>query len=337
MLSVEPGGKCVLEDTATKEIYIDTQGEIVLPSLPSGLLVKPALVWKIAPCIAETVKVSYLSRGFNWMANYVVELLDNILNITGWAEIENKSGTTFENARIKLIAGDVNRIREYGRYDEVNEYKYVLNAAVEPQAEEKSFFDYHMYTLLRPTTLKNNQTKQINIISSYNVPYKKYYQVDEYDEKADVVIEFENSKDSGLGIPLPKGTVKLYKLDEDDESLEFIGEDLIDHTPRDESIKLVTGKAFDIAFEYKETDKKRINGFEHHCYECTIKNHKEEPVEVHVGHTILGVWEIVSSSHEYIRKSSNDIEFVVNVPADGEEKVCFEYRIDKRIEITWKK
>ncbi|NLO82050.1 MAG: DUF4139 domain-containing protein [Clostridiales bacterium] len=337
LLSVESGGKCVLEDATTKEIYIDAQAEMVLPSLPSGLLVNPALVWKIVPCKAETVKVSYLSRGFKWMANYVVELLENTLNITGWAEIENKSGATFENARIKLIAGDVNRISRYGRYGELREYLYTTAEASEPMAEEKSFFDYHMYTLLRPTTLKNNQTKQINIISGSDVPYRKYYQLNVYDEKVDIIVEFENNKDSGLGIPLPGGKVKLYKLDEDDGSLEFIGEDLIEHTPKDEKIKLVTGKAFDIAFQYKEIDEKRINGYVHYQYEYVIKNHKEEQAEVHFEHRIRGIWEMVSSSHDYVKKSSDTIEFVVDVPADSEVKVSFEYRVDKRIEISWKK
>jgi hypothetical protein len=334
LLSVEVGGKCVLEDIVTKEIYVDAQAEIVLPSLPSGLLVKPALIWKIAPNNAEIIRVSYLSQGFKWMANYVVELLENTLNIVGWAEIENKSGTTFENAKVKLIAGDVNRIGEHHTIEDMREELYAIKEATAPQAEEKSFFDYHMYTLLHPTTLKNNQTKQINIISGVDVPYNKYYQLNVYDEKVDIVVEFLNTKESGLGIPLPKGKVKLYKLDEDDDSLEFIGEDLLHHTPKDESIKLVIGKAFDITFKYREVERKRINGFEHYRYEYVIKNHKEQSAEVHFQHRIWYLWEMVYSSHDYIKKSSSEVEFVVEVPADSEAKICFEYKIDKRIEIT---
>ena len=336
LLSVEEGGKGVLEDCATKEIYIDSQAEIVLPSLPSGLIVKPALVWKIAPSTTDTVKVSYLSRGFKWTVNYVVELLENALNIAGWAEIENKSGATFENAKVKLIAGDVNRVNELRQIEYFEDGVYV-NEAMALQAEEKSFFDYHMYTLLYPTTLKNNQTKQINILSGSNVPYKKYYQLEVYNKKVNIVVEFANTRESGMGIPMPKGKVKLYKVDEDDGSLEFIGEDFIDHTPKDENIKLKIGNAFDITFDCREVGRKKLNGFEHYRYEYTIKNHKDKPAEVHFTHKIWGVWEMVSSSHDYIKKSSSEIEFVVEVPANGKAVVCFEYRIDRRLEITLKR
>ncbi|MCM8901556.1 DUF4139 domain-containing protein [Caldicoprobacter algeriensis] len=336
LLSVEEGGRCVLEDYATKEIYIDSQAEIVLPSLPSGLIVKPALVWKIAPSKTDTVRVSYLSRGFKWIANYVVELSENVLNIAGWAEIKNESGATFENAKVKLIAGDVNRVNKGGRF-RYFDGEVCVNEATKCYAEEKSFFDYHMYTLLHPTTLKNNQTKQINILSGSNVPYKKYYQLNMYEEKVNIVVEFANTKESGLGVPVPKGKVKLYKMNEDDGSLEFIGEDFIDHTPKDESIKLRIGNAFNITFDCIEVERKKVNGFEHHRYEYTIKNHKGEPAEVHFEHEIRGVWEMVSSSHDYVKKSSDKIEFVVSVPADDEIKVSFEYKVDRRIEVMLRK
>jgi hypothetical protein len=334
LLSVENDGKCVLEDTSTMEIYIDTEGEIILPSLPSGLIVKPALIWKIEPKRAKKVNVSYLSRGFQWDANYVIELMDNTLSIVGWAEIENQSGATYENANIKLIAGDVKRVEEDESDYEMARGMKMYAAA--PQAEEKSFFDYHMYTLLHPTTLKNNQTKQINILSGSNVPYKKYYNLDTDEEKVNVIVEFENSKKSGLGIAMPKGKIKFYMADTDG-SLEFIGEDVIDHTPKDEIIKQTIGNAFDITFEYDQVDRKKINGFEHYRYECIIRNHKEEAAEVHLEHHIWGVWDMVYSSHDYIKNAASWLEFVVNVPADSEEKISFEYKIDRREEIFLKK
>jgi len=196
LLSVEGGGRCVLENNVTKEIYLDTQAELVLPSLPNGLIVKPALVWKIAPTSTDIVKVSYLSKGFNWVANYVVEILTSTLNIAGWAEIENQSGSTFEAAKVKLIAGDVNRITE----DDDDDYRisekieYMCTEMPSPQAEEKSFFDYHMYTLNNLTTLKDNQTKQINILNGQNVPYRKYYILNMREDKVNVVIEFANKE-----------------------------------------------------------------------------------------------------------------------------------------------
>ncbi|MDP4126824.1 MAG: DUF4139 domain-containing protein [Bacillota bacterium] len=251
LLSVEQTGRCVLEDNSTKELYIDTQAELVLPALPAGLIVKPALVWKIAPSNAESVKVSYLSQGFNWSANYVIELLQNTLNIAGWAEIQNQSGTTFENVKIKLIAGDVNRIGEDDNYD-IPLKVYEVEAMSAPQTREKSFFDYHMYTLLNRTTIKDNQTKQINILNGQNVPYKRYYRLNRHEDKVNVVIEFANAQKSGLGLALPKGKIKLYRADVADNSLEFIGEDFIEHTPKNEDITLTIGNAFDITFDYHE-------------------------------------------------------------------------------------
>ena len=137
LLSVEGTGRCVLEDSTTKEIYIDTQAELILPSLPSGLIVKPALVWKIAPTNTDKVKVSYLSRGFNWNANYVIELLESTLNIAGWAEIDNQCGTTFENAKVKLIAGDVNRIQNDDECD-IDNRMYICESAAAPRLREKA-------------------------------------------------------------------------------------------------------------------------------------------------------------------------------------------------------
>ena len=337
LLSVEGTGRCVLEDNDTKEIYIDVQDEIVLPSLPSGLIVKPALVWKIDKSMTKDVKVSYLSKGFKWNANYVIEILEETLNIAGWAEIENQSGTTFENAKIKLIAGDVKRIQDDDMYEVEDRRMYICESSAEPQAEEKAFFDYHMYTLNSLTTLKDNQTKQINILNGSHISYKKYYKLNINEEKANIIIEFANKKESGLGYALPKGKIKLYKADDADNSLEFIGEDSIDHTPKNEDIKLSIGNAFDITFDFSEVDRKKVNGFEHYKYECIIKNHKEETSEIRFEHNIWGVWEMVSSTYEYLKKTSELIEFTINAPADSEVTVEFEYKIDRRTEVVVKK
>lgn len=335
LLSVDPSGRCVLEDNSTKEIYIDTQAEIILPSLPSGLIVKPALVWKIGKSTSEDVKVSYLCEGFNWSANYVVEILEKTLNIAGWAEIENQSGATFENAKIKLIAGDVNRVEDDDKYV-LSKRVYLCEESEAPKVEEKAFFDYHMYTLASPSTLKNNQTKQINILNGLGIPYKKYYKLDRKSKKANVIIEFSNKKECGLGRPLPKGIIKLYKADEADNSLEFIGEDRIEHTPKDEDIILNIGNAFDISFISKEIERKKINGFEHFKYQYIIKNHKTETAEVHFEHYIWGIWEMVKTTHDYSKKSSNIVEFTVNVPADNEITVELEYKVDHRKEFIVK-
>jgi len=335
LLSVEGAGRCVLEDNESKEIYLDTQSEIVLPMLPSGLIVKPALVWKIAETNTDEVKVSYLSKGFNWNANYVIELKNQTLNIVGWAEIENQCGMTFENARIKLIAGDVKRIQKEN--DDYEAKMYVYESSAVPQAEEKTFFDYHMYTLSHLTTLKDNQTKQIKILGGSEIPYKQYYKLDLYEDKTDIIVEIQNKIENGLGLPIPKGKIKLYKADDADNSLEFIGEDSIDHTSKDEAITLSIGIAFDIAFDYSEIDRKKIGGYEHFKYKCIIKNRKDDDAEIRFEPYLQGIWEMVMSSHEHIKKSSNQIEYNIVVRADSEAKVEFEYRIDRRSEVIIKK
>lgn len=330
LLAAEGETGCVLEDCETREIYVDSGDELILPSLPAGLLVKPALIWKIEPAKAETIKVSYLSKGFNWQANYVVELEKDTLNIVGWAQIENESGTTFPDARIKLIAGDVNRVED-DFADRVIYNKLMSSAA--PAAEEKSFFEYHMYTLRQPTTLKNNQSKQICLLSAAAIPYQKHFEFDQYTEKAEVVIEFANRKASGLGLPFPKGKVKLYQADAADGSLEFIGEDELDHTPVDEVIKLVIGNAFDITFEYIELNHRKIAGFEHFTYEVKINNHRDESADIRFRHYMNGNWEMVSASHDFKQKDGWKVEFSLPVKADTEEKVRFEYKIDVRKEV----
>jgi len=335
LLSAESGGRCVLEDIETREIYLDTESEIILPSLPSGLIVKPALVWKTDGKSAENVQVSYLSSGFNWIANYVIELKDKTLNLIGWAEIENMSGMTFENAKIKLIAGEVNRIKN--EEDPLYKMNYVYESSAMPQAEEKAFFDYHMYTLNHPTTLKDNQSKQICILSGNQIPYKQYYKLDLDEENPDIIVELQNCKEDGLGIAMPKGKIKLYKEDDADHSLEFIGEDQIDHTPKDESIKLCIGKAFDITYEYNEVDRKKVGGFEHYKYECIIHNHKETEVEIIFEPYVWGVWEMVASSHDYTKRTATQLEYQIKVAANNEILVRFEYKIDRRTEVVVKK
>ncbi len=330
LLSAGSGGKAVLEDDTTKEIYMDTEDELVLPSLPSGLIVKPALVWKTDGKPSDHVQVSYLSKGFSWHANYVVELKEEALNIMGWAEIENKSGMTFENAKVKLIAGDVHRIEE-----ELTEKTYMVAESVSAyEPDIKAFFDYHMYTLGQKTTLKDNQSKQICILTGRDVPYQKYYKLGRYEDKADIIVELQNRKEQGLGIPMPEGKIKLYKEDDGDGALEFIGEDQIDHTPKNEAITLSIGKAFDIAFDYQKVDHRKVGGVEYYKYRCVIRNHKEREAEVRFEHYRRGVWEMENSSHEYVKVSAAEIEYRVLVPAEGEVSVEFEYKVDRRLEVN---
>ncbi len=329
LLSVEAEDKCVLEDNKTKEIYLDTEEEMILPSLPSGIMIKPALICKIENSRTENIKVSYLSNGFSWQANYVAELQEKTLSITGWAKIKNQSGANFNNAKIKLMAGDVKKINTKVKVQEI-EYRSIVKKEKAVETNENPFFDYHMYLLDHPTTLNNLEEKQINILSAQDVPYIKYYKLDLRNKKVDIVVELMNKKESGLGIVIPKGKVKFYKLDEADDSFEFVGEDLVNHTAKDEEIKLTLGNTFDITFEYQEKDVKRQRGFECYKFECTIKNHKKEDAIVHFEEHIWGIWKMLSASHQYKKRSSDLIEFIVTVPAERELIVAYEYKIDQR-------
>jgi len=344
---------CVFEDNKSKQIYISPkETNIILPSLPSGLIIKPALVWKLNKADktqAKEIKVSYLSKGFKWKANYVIELENETLDINGWAEIENECGTSFENVKIKLIAGDINRNSpDDFSLDECLELpnpNIVYSTTYVPSVEEKVFFDYHMYTLNYLTTLKNKQTKQINILNGSKIPYKQYYDINSREEKVNIIIEFENKKNNGLGIAIPKGIVKLYKTDEDDNSLEFIGEDSINHTPKNETIKLLIGQAFDIKVNHIQAGQKTIDDYVYYKEEYIIKNHKDTDAEIHLVEYTRGrnslfellrgirstSIEMVESSHEY-EQLAYKINYNIIVPANDEVKIEFEYRIHDPIQ-----
>ncbi|MCX8081893.1 MAG: DUF4139 domain-containing protein [bacterium] len=320
--------------------------DIEFPQLPEGLITKPTLVWSIVNNKPGThdVEVSYITGGINWVADYVAAVSDDekSISLTGWVTIDNRSGTDYENASLKLVAGDVFRVqRREGIVSDM-----VMKAAAIPSAEqfeERQLFEYHLYELQRKTTLKNNQTKQISLLTAPKVSVNKvytysgalysWYYYDNWqglqcNKKVGVNIEFKNSKENGLGIPLPKGTVKVYKADID-KSLQFIGENQIDHTPKDEKISLYLGNAFDIVGERKVTDHKKLAvNLYRDSYEIILRNHKKEPVVVKVIERQWGDWKVVQSSHEYKKEDATTLTFEVNIPADGETKITYtaEYR-----------
>lgn len=330
VLSAE--GTLIFEDVETKEIYLDSRDELVLPSLPEGLMVKPSLVWKIGETALEELKTSYISQGFSWTANYVVELKTDRLNIVGWAKIVNESGRTYENARLKLIAGEVKRVEDNLPYDRIEESR-MYPSSMKSAAEEKAFFDYHMYTLNQRTDLRDNQTKQVNIFLGEDVPYEKYYKAHNRDERARITLEFQNKEEVGLGRPMPKGTLKIYQADDADDSLEFLGEDEIDHTPKGERVILDIGEAFDIALEDREISRRSLEGFDYVKRETVIRNHKEEEVLVHFSLSLYERFEVAKASHEYEMESSGTLLFKVRIPKDSEAVVKVEYTSDKRIHV----
>lgn len=325
-------GTLIFEDVLTREIYLDSRDELVLPSLPERLMVKPSLIWKIGESELHELRTSYISQGFSWTVNYVVELKTDRLNIVGWAKIVNESGRTYENARLKLIAGEVKRVEDYRPIYEVQEAR-MYAPPMKAAAEEKAFFDYHMYTLNQRTDLKDNQTKQVNIFVGEDVPFERYYKAYNRDERARITLEFQNKEDVGLGKPMPKGILKIYQADDADDSLEFLGEDQIEHTPKGERVILDIGEAFDIVLEDKEISRRSLEGFDYVKRETIIRNHKEEDVLVHFSLSLYERFEVAKTSHEYEMEYSGTLLFKVRIPKDSEAVIKVEYTSDKRIHV----
>jgi hypothetical protein len=335
LLSVSDG--IIGERTDTKEIVINPEGELVLPSLPAGLIAKPALLWKVPKAaINQTINVSYLTKGISWDANYVLNLKGEEFDLTGWVAINNQSGATYENAQLKLIAGEINRVEEIDDfYDDDRDYSrnMVVYSQVEPSFEEKSFADQHMYTLNRPVTIKDEQEKQINFLNIANGKYRKIYEVNRYSTKPTIKVEIENSKENNLEIPLPKGKVKVYQADSD-QLLEFIGEDRIPHTAKKQPITLTLGEAFDIVCESMEADRYEKENLEFIEYRYHLSNQKEEKVTVRIEHYINDrAWKMVENSYPFEKITSQTIQFNIEVEAEKEAFVSFKYMIDRTVYI----
>ena len=311
-------------------------------ALPEGLITKPTLLWTVnSPATGkQDVEISYQTSGMNWHAEYVAVLNsdDTKLDLNSWVSVENKSGTTYKNAVLKLVAGDINLVKEQPMYDyRVQEMMVKSEGISQPQFQEKEFFEYHIYNLQRPTTLANNETKQISLFESPGVKavkkyfYKSgqygYYGNSSQTGKVSVVVEFENKEENNMGVPMPKGKVRMYKSD--GSTLEFVGEDLIDHTPRNENVRLKIGEAFDVVVEDVQTENKKITDrVWEQAYEVKFKNRKKESITVEV-ERFLGVnWEILNSSLAYEKKDAQNIIFKVPVPEDGE--TVLKYRVRYR-------
>ena len=321
--------------------------QITFDKTPEGLITKPTLVWEIENNKEgkHLTELSYLTGGIGWLAEYVTVLDkdDKKVSLDGWVSINNTSGASYKNAKLKLIAGDVKRAQP-----EINGLAFAGAVREEskaaPQFQEKAFFEYHMYTLQRKATLKDNQTKQISLLSANNIPVEKLFVYDPVDyygwnwyyyddnqttkeQKVKVKIEFTNSKQNNLGMPLPKGKIKVYKKD-DDGSLQFVGEDMIDHTPKDEMVRLYLGDAFDVVGERKRVNYRESDHWAEETFEISLRNHKESDIKVNViehmwRHTN---WKIITKSHEFTKKDAQTIEFKVPVVKDTETKVAYTVR-----------
>jgi hypothetical protein len=327
------------------QIHLGHPGRVILPELPENLIPKPTLVWRLQSGTTrpQRVEASYLTSGITWKADYVVVLnaKDTGGDLSGWVTIDNKSGASYPEAALKLVAGDVHRARPRQEMRGVLEAAAKVAAAPQPQFQEESFFEYHLYSLQGRTTIKQNQTKQISLLDAPDIAIKKelrFYGASHYyrgqlgtpisNQKVGVFLEIANTERHRLGIPLPKGTVRVYKAAAD-QSLQFIGEDVIDHTPKDEKVKIKMGEAFDVVGERTQRDWKKIawNLYETE-WDVELRNHKAEDTEVTMVEPVPGDWEIVKSSHPYSKVEAHTLQYVVKVPKDG--KVTVNYRVRMR-------
>ncbi len=302
-------------------------------------MLRPTLVWLAQSDRDATAdcEVSYLTNGINWHAEYVavVDKDDKNLSLSGWVSIDNQSGATYQDASLKLVAGKVNRIApvqppyplERGQMD-------MYSAKAEPQFQEESFFEYHLYSLTRRATVADRETKQLSLFPEAGTAARKVFTVETQNPwwggqvqkpKVKVSLEFTNSEEAGLGMPLPKGKLRVYKADSKAE-LQFIGEDLIDHTPKDEKVRVYLGDAFDITCERNMTN--MVNLGENHArqtYEIKIANHKDSDIIVTVIEATPGwmEWRVIDSSIEFKKVSAYRIEFQVPVKANGENTLIY--------------
>jgi len=326
------------------EIYLGHPGVHVLPEIPENLIAKPTLMWLYdnRSDQPQELEVSYLTGGINWNADYVLVLSpdDTAADLSGWVTVTNQSGAAYRDAKLKLIAGEIHRARDQEGYGMANEMVYEKARAQAPQFQEQGFFEYHIYDLQRPTTIKENQTKQIGLLEAsgakarkemlvYGVQswFARRYEEQIPEQPVKVYVKLKNSAENHLGMPLPAGVVRVYKKDSQ-QKLQLIGEDRIKHTPKDEEVKLEIGEAFDVVAERRQTDYKQITSGVHESeWEVTLRNHKNEGVTVGLIEPLYGNWSVISNSHPFEKVDAFTIRFNVDVPKDGEVKVLYRVRV----------
>jgi hypothetical protein len=324
------------------EITYGVSGRMAFPEIPDNLIAEPTLMWLLdADAGRRRIEVSYLTKGMTWRADYVMVVndADTRADLTGWVTLDNRSGASYQDAQLKLVAGDVQRVR-----DELVRARSGLQAA-RPAAErdqlmtEEGLFEYHLYTLQRPTGVLNNEQKQVTLLEASGIgltkrlvlagdPYRYRTQLGDMasNEKVSVFLEFTNSEASQLGMPLPKGIVRVYKADRAGAQ-QFIGEDRIDHTPRDETLRIKMGEAFDVVADRRQMEWRVTGSCESQSlWEIELRNRKDAPVEVDVLEPIAGDWTVLESSHAWERVDARTFRFRVPAPV-GTTKISYRVRV----------
>ncbi len=321
------------------EIFLGHPGTVVLPEIPENLISKPSLVWLLDnEGTDQEIEITYLTGGISWKADYVLRMSkdETQMDLDAWVTLNNGSGAAYINAQLKLVAGDVNIARPEVK---LGRAMMAVRGAPVQEMREEAFAEYHLYTLPRRTTIKENQSKQVSLFKADEVGVTKEY---EYrgsghyfsqrvqpmgEEHVNVFLKFLNEEENNLGVPLPAGIMRVYQ--EDSEGmLQFAGEDRIGHTPKDEEVRLRMGSAFDVIGERKQMDFRRISDrvFES-AYEIRVRNHKETAIVVDVIEPMSSDWEILESSHEFEKRDAQTAVFPLAVASDGEVVLTYRVRV----------
>jgi len=308
--------------------------DIRFPMLPSGLVIKPTLNWKITSRDkgVRDCAIAYITKGINWRADYVLLLKrgEQKIDLSGVVTIDNKTGATYDNAQLKLVAGDVHLVEEE-KLKPPRKIRYSIadGTGGDSQFTEKSFFEYHLYTLQRRATLKDSQTKQIEFLNAIDIPTEQIYVYDgkTSNKKVDVYLEFMNSKENNLGVPLPKGKIRINGKDDDGKE-QYLGEYAIKHTPKDEKLLIRVGVAFDLVGKRKVTYYNHEGNTVWESFEITLRNHKKEDVTIRVVEHLprSAEWEILEQSEQFLKLDSRTIEFRIKVPAEGEYTMMYQVK-----------
>jgi hypothetical protein len=314
------------------------------PQLPDNLYTRPTLIWTLdnSGAARHRVEASYLAGKLAWNADYVLTVArdDKTADLDGWVTLTNGSGTSFRNTKLQLVAGDLNRVRQAMGKMMADEMR-LERAAAAPAMSQESFSDYHLYTLGRKTTINNNETKQVSMLEGTGVPVHKRYVVNgqafyyrnpvspgaPIKDVVQVFYQLQNAAQGGLGLPMPAGVVRVYQSDSKG-GVQFVGEDRISHTPKDEELNLKIGNAFDVTCERSQIDFEKISTNVYELeYRITLRNHKAVPVSVEVNEPIGGTWRMLSSSHEWKKMAAWASQFTVPVAPDATSVLKYRVRI----------
>ncbi|MDQ3620975.1 MAG: hypothetical protein M3463_00575 [Verrucomicrobiota bacterium] len=346
------GGEPIIEING--KLHFGLPGRPIFPALGDDTILKPTLTWQLQAVrpVKLDAELAYVTGGMSWEADYNVITPEqgDALEFIGWVTIDNQSGKTFPNARINLMAGDVSKLQDPAVFASSFARSDLSAPAKEPAVTEKAFDEYHLYTLQRPTTLRDRETKQVEFVRAGGVKAQRIYIYDgakidwprfrnynpeslrtqpDYGTRSNpkvwVMQEFKNNAANGLGIPLPKGRLRFYRRN--GPALEFTGENAIDHTPKDELVRVYTGNAFDLAGERRRTNFKVDNNrrFADESFEIKVRNHKKEPVEIRVVEHLYRwtTWEITNKSHDFVKTDAQTMEFRLPLKPDEEKVVTY--------------